>query len=168
MVNKSVNCWTCQHYFYASIELKLIRNENRSIFVGLFWLWLIGFGLVYSVGVNEQENQSSREKLFQSNIYYSMSVKVYIVFIQEIWVQIYGYFWVQSLCLLTHASKVYAVWVHVHGSVGCKVCGCWVHVYGYYWVHVCGFWVHVMDRLGACMQLLGAKYAVVGCMPDSR
>ena len=25
-----------------------------------------------------------------------------------------------------------------------------------------------MDRLGACMRLLGAKYAVVGCMPDSR
>ena len=25
-----------------------------------------------------------------------------------------------------------------------------------------------MDRLGACMRLLGAEYAVVGCMPDSR
>ena len=23
-------------------------------------------------------------------------------------------------------------------------------------------------RLGACMRLLGAKYAAVGCMPDSR
>ena len=25
-----------------------------------------------------------------------------------------------------------------------------------------------MDRLGACMRLSGAKYSVVGCMPDSR
>ena len=25
-----------------------------------------------------------------------------------------------------------------------------------------------VDRLGACVRLLGAKYAVVGCMPDSR
>ena len=35
-----------------------------------------------------------------------MNIKVYIVFIQEIWVQIYGYFWVQSLCLLPHSSRV--------------------------------------------------------------
>ena len=67
---------------------------------------------------------------------------------------------------------------------GCKV-------YGDVWVHVYAFWVHVygsvgcmsMDRLGACMRLLGAslrlrlgaKYAEVGCkfhtadsLPDSR
>ena len=25
-----------------------------------------------------------------------------------------------------------------------------------------------MARLGACMRLLGANYAVVGCVPDSR
>ena len=32
------------------------------------------------------------------------------------------------------------------------------------WVHVCGIWVQSMrKRLGACMRLLGAKYAVVGC-----
>ena len=31
---------------------------------------------------------------------------LYIVFIQEIWVQIYGYFWVQSLCLFTRADTV--------------------------------------------------------------
>ena len=89
--------------------------------------------------------------MFQSNIYLFMKLKVYIVFIQEIRVQIYCYFWVH----------VYAFWVHVYGSVGCKVCGCWVQVYGYFWVHVCGFWVHVYGSLG-CM------YAVVGCMPDSR
>ena len=71
--------------------------------------------------------------MFQSNIHFLMSIKVYIVFIQEIWVQIYVYFWVH----------VYAFWVHVYGSVGCmyavvgckpaatfgcKVCGSWVQV----------------------------------------
>ena len=54
--------------------------------------------------------------MFQSNVHYFISIEVYIVFIQEIWVQIYGYFWVH----------VYAFWVHVYGSVGCKVCGSWV------------------------------------------
>ncbi len=39
-----------------------------------------------------------------------------------------------------------------------------MHVCGNVWVHVCGFWVQsIWKRLGACMRLLGAKYAVVGC-----
>ena len=43
----------------------------------------------------------------------------------EVWVQVYGYFWVH----------VYAFWVHVYGSVGCMyaVVGC--KVCGYVWVH---------------------------------
>ena len=56
-------------------------------------------------------------KMFQSNIYYLMSIKVYIVFIEEIWVQIYafrvhvcGYFWVQSLRLL--GACLWSGWVH--------------------------------------------------------
>ena len=49
------------------------------------WLWLIGFALVYCVGVNERENPKSREKMFQSNIYYFMGIKGYIVFIEEIY-----------------------------------------------------------------------------------
>ena len=65
-------------------------------------------------------------KMFQSNTYYCTSIKVYIVFIQEIWEQIYGYFW-----------------VHVYGSVGCiyAVVGC--KVCGNVWVHVYAFWVHL-------------------------
>ena len=38
-------------------------------------LWLIGFALVYCVGVNERENQISREKMFQSNVYYYAIIK---------------------------------------------------------------------------------------------
>ena len=38
-------------------------------------LWLIGFALVYCVGVNERENQISGEKMFQSNIYHDASIK---------------------------------------------------------------------------------------------
>ena len=39
-----------------------------------------------------------------------------------------------------------------------------MHVRGNIWVHVCGIWVQsIWKRLGACMRLLGAKYAVVGC-----
>ena len=77
----------------------------------------IGFALVYCVGGNERENRKSRMKMFQSNINFCMSIKMYIVFILEIWVQIYGYFWVQSLCLL--GACLWLGWVHV--------CGCWVH-----------------------------------------
>ena len=44
--------------------------------------------------------------MFQSSIYYFTSIKMYIVFIQNIWVEIYGYFWMQSLCLFTLAHTV--------------------------------------------------------------
>ena len=77
-----------------------------------------------------------------------MSIEVYIVFIQEIWVQIYGYFLgarsVPFGCMsMARLGAKYAV-------VGCKVYGYfWVHVYTFLgaclwlgWVHVCGCWVH--------------------------
>ena len=39
-----------------------------------------------------------------------------------------------------------------------------MHACGNVWGHVCGILVQSMwKRLGACMRLLGAKYAVVGC-----
>ena len=88
-------------------------------------------------------------KMFQSNIHYFMNIKVYIVFIQEIWVQIYGYFWVQSLCLL--GACLWLGWVQ---SMRKLVAKC--KVYEYFWVHVYVFWVHVYGSAG-CM------YAVVGC-----
>ena len=43
------------------------------------WLWLIGFALVYCVGVNERENQISGMEMFQSNIYDYASIKRYIL-----------------------------------------------------------------------------------------
>ena len=112
--NKSVNSWTCQHIFCAFIVLKL--NQTRiDTFFWLFWLWLIGFVSVYCVGVNERENSKSRGKRFQSNMYLFMGIKVYIVFIQEIRVQIYGYFWVQSLCLL--GACLFNHWDALRGPV---------------------------------------------------
>ena len=47
------------------------------------WLWLIGFALVYCVGVNERENQISGMEMFQSNIYYYVRITCYIVSTQE-------------------------------------------------------------------------------------
>ena len=178
-------------------SFKMTKSKN-DVFHDKIWLWLIGFALVYCVGVNEQENPKSREKMFQSNIYVFMGIKVYIVFIEEIWVQIYGYFWVQSLCIL--GACLWLGWVYV--------CGCWVQSIwillgaclcllgaclwlgwvqsmrklGAKYMDTFGcmsipfvtsnmsipFGCMSMDRLGARMRLLSAKYAVVGCMPDSR
>ena len=79
---------------------------------------------------------------------------MYIVFIQEIWVQIYGYFWVQSLCLL--GACLWLGWVQSMRKLGAKYMdtfGCMSMPFG----------CMSMDRLGACMRLLGAKYTVVGC-----
>ncbi len=87
---------------------------------------------------------------------------MFIVFIQEIWVQIYGYFWVQSLCLL--GACLWLGWVQSMRKLGAKYMdtfGCMSMPFG----------CMSMDRLGACMRMLGAslrrrlgaKYAVVGC-----
>ena len=81
------------------------------------------------------------------------------MFIQEIWVQIYGYFWGQSLCLL--GACLWLGWVQSTRKLGAKYMdtfGCMSMPFG----------CMSMDRLGACMRLLGAKYAIVGCMPESR
>ena len=43
-------------------------------------------------------------------------------------------------------SKIYAFWVHVYGSVGCKVCGSWVQ----------SIWI----LLGACLCLLTRSLTV--------
>ena len=64
---------------------KIDKFQNWCIFSWKKWLWLIGFALVYCVGVNERENPKSRMKMFQSNIYYFTSIKVYIVSIEEIY-----------------------------------------------------------------------------------
>ena len=80
--------------------------------------------------------------MFQNNIYYFMSIQLYIVFIEEIWVQInafrvhvFGYFWVQSLRKL--------------GAKYMDTFGCMSIPFGM-----------SMARLGACMQLLGACLTV--------
>jgi len=69
------------------------------------------------------------------------------------------YLQISKFCMYaaTFGCKVYAFWVHVYGSVGCKVCGSWVQSLWILlgaclcllgaclwlgWVHVCGCWVH--------------------------
>ena len=90
-------------------------------------------------------------KMFQSNIHYFMNIQMYIVFIQEIWVQIYGYFWVQSLCLL--GACLWLGWVQSMRKLGAKYMdtfGCMSMPFG----------CMSMARLGACMRLLGACLTV--------
>ena len=81
---------------------------------------------------------------------------MYIVFIQEILVQTYGYFWVQSLCLL--GACPWLGWVQSIRKLGAKYMdtfGCMSMPFG----------CMSMDWLGACMRLLGAKYMeTFGCM----
>ena len=88
--------------------------------------------------------------MFQSNIYYAMSIKMYIVFIQEIWVQIYGYFCVQSLCLL--GACLWLGWVQSMRMLGASL---WILL----GACLCLLGACMRLRLGACMRLLGAKYA---------
>ena len=67
---------------------------------------------------------------------------------QEIRVQIYGYFWVQSLCLL--GASLWLGWVQSMRKLGAKYMdtfGCMSMPFGCMyiwlgWVHVCGCWVH--------------------------
>ena len=68
--------------------------------------------------------------MFQSNLDFFMSIQVYIVFIQEIWVHV-----------LARLGAKYA-------EVGCKV-------YGYFWVHVYTFWVHVYGSAGCMYAVVG-------------
>ena len=96
--------------------------------------------------------------MFQSNIYFYMSIKVYIVFIQEIWVQIYGYFWVQSLCLL--GACLWLGWVQSMRKLGAKYMdtfGCMSMPFGCMYA---AFGCMSLARLGACMRLLGACLTV--------
>ena len=64
-------------------QSKKWQISKLMICYGKIWLWLIGFALVYCVGVNERENHKSRDKMFQSKIHYLMSMKEYIVSIEK-------------------------------------------------------------------------------------
>ena len=91
------------------------------------------------------------KKMFQSNIYFFMGIKVYIVFIQEIRLQTYGYFWVQSLRLL--GACLWLGWVQSMRKLGANYMdtfGCMSMPFG----------CMSMARLGACMRLLGACLTV--------
>ena len=116
-----------------------------------FRLWLIGFGLVYCVGVNERENRKSREQMFQSNTFVYEHKNVYCVYTRNLGANLWLLLGAKSMpfgCMsMARLGAKYAV-------AGCKV-------YGYFWVHVYTFWVHVYG-------LVGCMYAVVGCMPDCR
>ena len=76
---------------------------------------------------------------------------MYIVFIQEIWVQINGYCWVQSLCLL--GACLWLGWVQSMRLLGAKyaVVGCmYVDTIGCMYA---AFGSMSMERLGACLTV---------------
>ena len=97
------------------------------------------------------EKIPSLKKNVSGHYIFFMRIKVYIVSIQEIWVQIYGYLWVQSLCLL--GACPWLGWVQSMRKLGAKYMdtfGCMSMPFG-------GM---SMDRLSACMRLLGACLTV--------
>ena len=71
-----------------------------------FWLWFIGFALVYCVGVNERENPKSHMEMFQSNIYNYVSIKEYIVH-------------AQGSCACTRCLCMHISLAHAHHSGAC-------------------------------------------------
>ena len=73
-------------------------------------LWLIGFALVYCLGVNERENQISGMGMFQSNIYYHVRTKGYIVSTQELGLH-------KRLCM-------HKILVHAQDSCACTTLLC--------------------------------------------
>ena len=104
------------------------------------WLWLIGFSLVYCVGKNERENQSSWEKMFQSSIYLFMSISVYWVYTRNQGANLWLLLGAKSMpfgCMsMARLGAKYAV-------AGCKSMesfGCMSIPFG----------CMSMDRLGAC------------------
>ena len=80
---------------------------------------------------------------------------MHIVFIQEIWVQIYGYFWVQSLRLL--GACLWRASMRKLGAKYMDTFGCMSIPFGCMYA---AFGCMSMARLGACMRLLGACLTV--------
>ena len=89
----------------------------------------------------------------------------------NICVHVCGYFWVQNLSgakLWLLGACLWLGWVQSMRKLGAKYMdtfGCMSMPFGCMSML---FGCMYMDRLGACRRLLGAKYVVVGCMPNSR
>ena len=66
--------------------------------------------------MNEEIRALGKNVSEQYSLFYDISL--YIVFIEEIWVQIYGYFRVQSLCLL--GACLWLGWVQSMRELGAK------------------------------------------------
>ena len=102
-------------------------------------------------------------KMFQSNIYYFMGIKVYIVSIEKLWSSIFVY------GILSLSMEFYVcLWV-LPLSMGFYLC-VWssIFVYGvlslYMEFYLC-LWssIFVYGVLSLSMARLGAKYAEAGC-----
>ena len=111
--------------------------------------------------------------MFQSNIYYFMSIKGYIVSIEKsvefylcLWssIFVYGFLSLYAVVGCMYMDTFGCMYADVgckYADVGCKVCGCWVQSMRY-WVQVCGvMWVQ-------SMRLLGASFITAESLPDSR
>ena len=115
------------------------------------WLWLIGFALVYCVGVNEQENQSSREKNVSEQYLFCREHKsVYCVYTRNLGANLWLLLGAKSMPF----GCMSMAWLGAkYAEVGCKsmdTFGCTSIPFG----------CMSMARLGACMRLLGACLTV--------
>ena len=132
----------------------------------------------------------SLRKMFQSNIYYLMSMKVYIVSIEEIYgvlslsMEFYLCLWnsifvygVLSLYMEFYLCIWSSIFVYVVLSLSTEFYLCiWssIFVYGvlslstefYLCMRLLG--ACIWKRLGACMRLLGASRITAESLPDSR
>ena len=83
-------------------------------------------------------------KCFRAIFILFMGIKVYIVSIQEIWVQIYGYFWVQNLLIL--GACRWLGWVQSVRKLGAKYMDTIRCMYA-------AFGCMSMEQLGACLTV---------------
>ena len=73
---------TCHAYFchFRAYDWQQVKFMH---FYDTQWLCAIGFALVYYVGVNEREKSKSGMEMPQSNLYYYVRIKKYIVHEQD-------------------------------------------------------------------------------------
>ena len=130
--NKLANAWTCQFYYYAVPVLKLEKFRiDAFLLENLTMAHWIGLCLLCRCKWT-RKSQVSYENVSEQYLCFYEHKSAYCVYTRK-----YG-----CKSMATFGCKVYAFWVHVYGSVGCKVCGSWVR----------SIWI----LLGACLCLLGA------------
>ena len=86
LFRKQKKRWIMKHVKFICV-IRTPRNWQTIEIIHFYdkqWLCVIGFALVYYVGVNERENPISGMEMFQSNIYYCKNKKVYCVYTRNL------------------------------------------------------------------------------------